>query len=239
MIRLLNALRSGVPVLIFSISVASLIPSAAAQIVQQPSFRNFSYSGSAWVPDGGTASLASTYATGTGRVSRGWGPYSRANMGGTTGTGLMSVSVDVIDLQALDEAILNINAKPDPSDPNATSSGSIDSDSERRHLPTVPQSRKLVVTRDYNGYRRALAGHHQESSVAPSESQIESDIRFFLYEGKKAEQANRIISARVYYQMAIDAMTPEMVERYQRIMAEQKAAEEKRLEANRPDRIKF
>ena len=66
----------------FSIRIASalclaglLAGTANSQVVQLPSVHNFSYSGGAWVPDGGSASLAGNSYARSGSVSKGWGPY--------------------------------------------------------------------------------------------------------------------------------------------------------------------
>lgn len=77
------------------------------QVVQLPTFRTFSYSGSVLVPDSGTASLG-----GVGRsVSRSsssssFGPRGR-NLGGVNSLGGAGVSATIIDLEAMDRAILD------------------------------------------------------------------------------------------------------------------------------------
>ncbi len=42
--------------------------------------------------------------------------------------------------------------------------------------------------------------------------------------GQEAEAANRLSSARVYYRMAVEAMTPEMKQRYAKILEDRKEA---------------
>jgi hypothetical protein len=51
----------------------------------------------------------------------------------------------------------------------------------------------------------------------------EDDVRYFLMRGKEAELAHRIQASRVYYRMAMEAMTPEMLERYHRIVEQRNA----------------
>ncbi len=80
--------------------IGSLASAAHSQVVQLPSVRNFSYSGGALVPDGGSASLGGNMYASSGSVSRGWGPYSTRASGSTFGTSTSSVSVQIIDLRA-------------------------------------------------------------------------------------------------------------------------------------------
>lgn len=186
-----------------------------AQVVQLPSVHNFSYSGGAWVPDGGSASIAGNSYARSGTVSNGWGPYGTRASGSTFGTSNSSVSVQVIDLSALDDAILSSNvANPNPKVKSATSTGrSIVSNS-----PTTATAPKT----DPGKWQRVLAGG--QPTVPVHTSLAEADIRFYLKKGQDAEAANRVMAARVYYRMAIEAMTPEMQARYEKILTERKAA---------------
>ena len=90
---------------------------------------------------------------------------------------------------------------------------------------------------DHNAYRLALAGH--DFGPRQSLDQAEDDVRFYLAEGKNAESAGRMQAARVYYRMALQAMTPEIKARYAKVLEKHKLVEQQRKEANRPDRIKF
>jgi len=68
----------------------------------------------------------------------------------------------------------------------------------------------------------------------------EADIRYFLARGAEAEQANHIVAARVYYRMAVEAMTPELIQRYQQILAEREAEEaQQRAAADQANRQSF
>ncbi len=218
-----------------------VVENGHGQVVQLPSYRTFSYSGSAWVPDQGTSSLAGGYSYSYGMTGRGWGPYGSRVRGGTSLGGGMTATARIIDLQALDEALLNVKVEPDASADPIVSATSPAAGGGRRFLTTTePYLLDTgVVPKDNNGYRRALAGHYPQIKPAATRSQAESDVRFYLEEGRKAELSNHINAARVYYRMAIKAMTPDMIERYERILEDRKAAEEERKKANRPDRIKF
>src|SRR5690606_31969401 len=86
-------------------SVASFLWAAAGgealgQVVQLPSYRGFGYAGSVWVPDGGTASLGGSGSAGMSSTSRGFGPMASRAVGAGVGTRSVSVTAQVIDLQA-------------------------------------------------------------------------------------------------------------------------------------------
>ena len=215
-------------------ALMSLAPVANAQVVQLPSYRNFSYSGSAWVPDGGTASLAGSGYGVSSSSSRGWGPYGGRAMGGVGGATLLSVNAQVIDLAVMDEALLRAasgKSTTQANEPNAAAA--------RRDLFDVSAHRSNPSNPgpDPNAWQRALAGAPVDS--LNSDTQRESDVRYYVGLGKAAEDANRLQAARVYYRMAQEAMTPQMVASYKQILAERKAAEEALKEKNSPDRIKF
>lgn len=222
----------------------SMISSVTAQVVQLPSTRNFSYSGSAWVPDAGTASLGGTGYTSSSAVQRGWGPYAGRAAGGGMGANSLTASVQIIDLKALDDAILGANVSRDPNSPAIVSANSPAADGTRNFLSTSALGASMPgpgttpsSVPDANRWQRALTGDGIGRTVNPS--QTESDIRFYLLKGKQAELANRVLASRVYYRMAIEAMTPEMIQRYEAILVEREAAEEELRKRNRTDRIKF
>ncbi|MEM7475529.1 MAG: hypothetical protein AAF483_11115 [Planctomycetota bacterium] len=206
------------------------------QVVQQPVFRNFSYSGSAWVPDQGTASLGGNLSSRSGTVTRGFGPYAQRSSGSSLGGRSLTASVTIIDLTALDEAILNqpvgpslpaANGGPPPQAPQSKALMSLAGVGTKIINTTQPYDiDQGFRAADPNAYNRALKGHALTIRKTAVESLAESDVRFYLSEGLKAEKAGRIVSARVYYRMALDAMTPEMMERYKKVISKRKMEEE-------------
>ncbi len=206
-----------------------------SQVVQLPSYHTFSYSGAAWVPDGGSASLAGNSYARSGTVSNGWGPYGTRASGSSFGTSNLSASVQIIDLRALDDAILASNvatpsianpsiANPNPQAKTATTRG--------RSLVSAqaPTTGTSAIT-DPGKWQRVLAGG--QPTVPIHTSLAEADIRFYLKMGQEAEAANRVAAARVYYRMAVEAMTPEMQVRYAKILSDRKAALEADLAAKK------
>lgn len=197
---------------------------AHSQVVQLPSVRNFSYSGGAWVPDSGSASLAGNYSARSGSVSSGWGPYGTRASGSSFGTSNSSASVQIIDLQALDNAILSSNvANPNAHVRTASTTG--------RSLVGVSTPTGTAPRTDPGKWQRVLAGG--QPTVPVHTSLAEADIRFYLKMGQEAEAANRVMAARVYYRMAVEAMTPEMQTRYAKIIDDRKAALEADLAAKK------
>lgn len=221
----------------FFSAVAATISAASmtyGQVVQLPSYRNFSYSGSAWVPDGGTAALAGSGYGMSSSSSRGWGPYGGRAIGGVGGATLLSVNAQIIDLAVMDEALLRAASGKSTTQANVPNTAAARRDlfdvSAHRSNPTDPGP-------DSNAWQRALAGSPVDS--VNTDTQRESDVRYYVGLGKAAEDANRLQAARVYYRMAREAMTPQMVASYKQILAERKAAEDALKEKNAPDRIKF
>jgi len=222
-----------------------------AQVVQLPSTRSLSYSGSAWVPDGGSTALGGSNGASYGSRHSGWGPYSNSGSGSTMSSSALSASVQIIDLAALDEALLaspssqttaanaqagNVAESPTAASDNglpvtATQTPSDQADNEA--AATAPYyattSSSQYVSANPRNWQRVLAGGDNISLRNPA--LLESDIRYYMQKGKAAEDAGSLLAARVYYKMARDLMTPELMDRYERQVAQRKAAEEARLKS--------
>ena len=84
---------------------------------------------------------------------------------------------------------------------------------------------------DPGQWQRALAGSG-DSTTRLHASLTEANIRYYLERGKRAEQANHLRAARVYYRLAVESMSPQMIERYHKILAERAAAEEAQFAKN-------
>ena len=216
-------------------------PIAEAQVVQLPSTRSLSYSGSVSVPDGGTAALGGGSSSVYGSRRNGWGPFSSQSSASGVGGSSLTASVTIIDLSAMDEAILGSAASVagqagNSANPDTSTMASRNSPTSERsavglktHATTLAENSSERVGADPGKWQRVLSGESARASSNPT--LLESDIRYHLLRGEAAEKAGSLIAARVYYKMARDLMTPELVERYQRILAEREAAEEVRLKA--------
>ncbi len=230
-------------------AIVTCVPFAEAQVVQLPSTRSLSYSGSVLVPDGGTASLGGAGYSSFGSRRSGWGPMSGRSTANGIGGSAMAASVNIIDLAAMDEAILGAagnRTAPTGKSPSLDATSSTDrgasnlgeaispasaesSTRPKTHATSLVENESARVGADPGKWQRVLSGGNSGRLSDPT--LLESDIRYYLMRGEAAEQAGSLMAARVYYKMARDLMTPELVERYQRILAERKAAEEARLKS--------
>jgi hypothetical protein len=89
-------------VLVGGCLLASAVTAQLPSVVQLPSFQTFSYSGSVLVPDGGSTYLGGVSRSASGTTRSG---LSRAS-GSSLGHSGLSVSVTIIDLEAMDRKIL-------------------------------------------------------------------------------------------------------------------------------------
>ncbi len=216
-----------------------------AQVVQLPSTRSLSYTGSVWVPDGGSTSLGGRQSSSYGNRRSGWGPSSNHASSSNLGASTLTASVQIIDLAALDEAILasaeSPSAKADGVASAKSGESALDlvvssttlseepSNAIKQHATYLGENTSTRVGADPGKWQRVLSGGSNRPTRNPT--LLESDIRYYLKRGELAEDAGSLMAARVYYKMARDLMTPELIERYQTIVSERKAAEEAQLKA--------
>lgn len=245
----------------FFASTTFVASEVAAQVVQLPTVRNFSVSGGALVPDGGTASLGGSGYSANSSSSRGPFPLGTRTIGGIASGASMTASVQIVDLDAMDEALLGrpisvastngatsagttAKSSGDSTSTGATPNSPLDpNDAARDRLTSAKgllnnskevQARR--ITSDH--WARVLSsedplGYREDPTLAPADMD-DSNIRHFLQLGRAAEQAGRSQAASVHYRMAMDAMSPALKERYQLALERQAAeAERKRAAASR------
>lgn len=198
---------------------------ASAQVVQLPSMRSTSFSGTVSVPDAGTGSLGGVrYGRSTGRRSVLGHSYTHSSSALST-----SVSVQIIDLKAMDDAILASNTAVKRGGSGVLAADSPAFDGGRNFIGDMrplPASRMGTKRPAPNAWHRAMAG----SRGVQGESHpglIESKIRDCMRRGKAAESAGRVQASLVYYRMAIEAMTPTMLLRYEQILKERSEMDSK------------
>ncbi len=154
--------------------------STYAQVVQLPSVRTFSSSGSVLVPDGGTAALGGSRYGSSSSARSGGGLTAGRALAGQSGGSSLSVSVQIIDLQALDEAILASAA-------GTASSATVDAQTsqapgERASAwPPAAQTSQRVGA-DPGAYQRALGGaiRAPERLSSNDPALLESDLRYYM-----------------------------------------------------------
>ncbi len=213
---IINCYRGVLALTATSLAIGVNPAPARGQVVQLPTYHHFSLSTSAWVPDAGTAALGGTNYGSAASSAGGWGPYGPRASSSSSGGSMLSASAQVIDLQALDEAILAGRSAPaSSSKPTTTQIG-------RSYVGAPGTLRNpIVATSDPGAWQRALS--ETPISRAADPLNAESTIRYYLDRAEHAENANRIHSARVYYRMAVEAMTPQLIARYQAILARRAA----------------
>lgn len=162
--------------------------SASAQVVQLPTFRTFSYSGSVLVPDRGTASLGGNRTAASSWQRRG---ANRA-WGRQAGFAGASASATVIDLQAIDRRLLGQSGLEAATRRAAAGGtpGALDSEPGKALVRSARRS--LAAGRDaaaFQAYREAIVALRGRLRQLAEEE-------FRRHFGAAAEQAIRLASAR-------------------------------------------
>lgn len=212
---------------------------AQAQIVQLPSLHNFSSTGSALIPDGGTALLGASGRFDQGSIRSGSFPQSSQAMATSVGESTLSASVQVIDLDALDQAILaGATPRTIPAEPAAAAAtaatgaaavgaaqiGDSDDVRQRARLSSryADRTRQLSandteqVGADPGKWQRVLSGG--STPIPVNASMVESNVRYYVELGQQAERSGSLQASRVYYRLARQAMTPELVAQYEQAL---------------------
>lgn len=181
-----------------------------------------------------------------GSTSSGFGPLSNRALAGSAGGSTLTASVQIIDLEALDQAILAsatprtsmagpISSPASVAGGPATSPGtddSLDVGQRARLSSRYPDSTRQLsaynteqVNADPGAWQRALSGSGTPPLV--NASMVESNVRYYVELGEQAERSGSAQAARVYYRLARQAMTPELVMQYEnalRVRAAEAAA---------------
>lgn len=204
------------------------ISHSQGQVVQLPAVGSFGVSTTVSVPDQGTASLGGVGRSSYGTTTRGAGPLANRAWGGTASATSTSISATVIDLAAMDEAILNMPA---------------DSKNVPRYA-TRSQGTKIVNTLTPHNYSRdikpraapplpyewmAALGPQGNDHLDSAETKVHdgSNVRYYMEKAAAAHSQGHDSAARVFYKMALDRMTPAQQQRMQEIRANRADAAKK------------
>jgi hypothetical protein len=191
-----------------------------AQVVQLPGVRQFAYSGGVSVPDGGEVGLGGVVQGAAAAGQRGSGLGGSSSFGSSASTATASVSAMIIDLQAMDAALLGRvergqlgGSSPYPAAPGeqkvVTTTRTRIFESSNPHLLATPPARLPFFTPTGGpgliqpDYRGAAGAVHDEA-----------EIRHFMERALLAQSAGRPASAQVYYRLAMERMTPGQQQRY-------------------------
>lgn len=213
--------------LLLSLAITSLwITCCQAQVVQLPAVGSFGVNTTVSVPDQGTASLGGVGRSSYGTTSRGAGPMANTARGGNSSATMASVSATIIDLAAMDEALLNMPAG-------------------NKNVPnyaTRSQGTKIVNTLTPHNYHRdikrreapplpyewmAALGPQGNDHFDSAENKVRdgSNVRYFMEKSAAAHAHGHDAAARVYYKMALDRMTPAQQQRMEEIRAKRAAGD--------------
>ena len=207
----------------FRLSFAFAIATAVqcqAQVVQLPAVSNFGVSTTVSVPDQGTASLGGVGRSSSGTTTRGAGPMGSRASGSQNSANSASISATIIDLAAMDEALLNMPAdssKP----PNYTvrRTGTKIVNTLTPHHYNRERVRPAAPPQPYDWMRALGPQGNDQYDSAESKLRDGSNVRYFMERAAEAHALGRDSAARVYYQMALDRMTPAQQQRMDEIRA--------------------
>lgn len=213
----------------------------AAQVVQLPAFRQFSYVGGSMLPDVGAMSIGgSRYFAQSQTSARGFPPS--VTRFGAAGQTLLAISAQIIDLDALDQALLISNAPAASSVEGSrqTAGSQARATDQARNFLSNYASQSNVPARagDYGSIPQRLT---ERSSGQPIDASLAAaNIRYYLQMAREAETSQRLQSARVYYRLAYESMTPEIQLRYQQVLDQrQRDAQNQRNAAVAEDKQQF
>lgn len=183
-----NVLRhpcvSAVAVVLALVTCGAAVSAQVPQVVQLPSFRTFSYSGSVLVPTQGTAALGSNASVYTGRF-RG----RRLGQSLTTGqaAGGVQAGATVIDLQSIDQRLLKGTSLENPSSRRAASESKAAATREGKSLVRYAR-------RSYNQGRESVAFEAYRLAIGKLDGRLRqlAEMEFRRMFGESAEQAIRI-----------------------------------------------
>lgn len=197
-----------------------------AQVVQLPAVGNFGVSTTVSVPDQGTASLGGTGRSSYGATTRGAGPLASRASGGQNSANSASISATIIDLAAMDEALLNMPADK-PNVPNYTvrRTGTKIVNTLTPHHYDRERVRPPVAPQPYDWMRALGPQGNDQYESAESKVHDGSNVRYFMERAAESHSLGHAAAAKVYYQMALDRMTPAQRQRMDEVRAKRSAPE--------------
>jgi len=178
---------------------------AQAQTIQLPTTSRTSVNTTVEVPDGGTIQLGSMGRAGGysgNRLSTLNNIQTRGRH--VTGSG-NSVTATIIDLDALDQAILDQPTPPGFAPPYHKDRQALTG----RHHPAT-NFRKLSELP--GAWMQALAGDPNLDPNMVPRADVASDIVVLLEQATRARQQGRIAAAEVYYRMVLERLPPKVLD---------------------------
>lgn len=161
---------------------------AVPTTVQLPTFHYFYSTGTVVVPDGGDTFLGGIGSSASGRVERGIPglpsrPFTNSATGTTTGAGNVSVSAQIHDLEAMDQALLGQTAQGTAFHPPMATPQQLAAIKQAGEpLHSVAAIRAQQAAED--------AAHEREAAAA-------------LVRGQQLQSEGKLSVAKVYFEMAV------------------------------------
>jgi hypothetical protein len=187
-LRLLGFLAAAIGPSLWIGNAGAQNPAAVPTTVQLPTFHYFYSTGTIVVPDGGDALLGGISSSASGRVERGIPglpsrPFTNSATGTTTGAGNVSVSAQIHDLEAMDQALLSQTAQGTGfHPPMATPQQLAAAKQAGEQLHSVAAIRAQQAAED--------AAHEREAAAA-------------LARGLQLQNEGKLTVAKIYFQMAV------------------------------------
>ncbi|MGN6543975.1 MAG: hypothetical protein ACTHK7_02925, partial [Aureliella sp.] len=201
---------------------ASDAPNAFAQVVQLPAVQTFGYSGAATVPDSDGAYLGGVARQRSGSTTAGAGPVAGRASSGAAGATSVTGWASIIDLQAMDAAILNEPAskRPPNYDTRATGTPIMNTLTPQLYARRTGAD-QLPAVRQTNDWQMALGGGGG-SKTGPANAILHDDstVRYFMLKAKEAHNSGHEAAALIFYRMAYERLTPAQRERLHEIQAQ-------------------
>ncbi|MCC6511245.1 MAG: hypothetical protein IT423_19240 [Pirellulaceae bacterium] len=203
------------------------VSGAQAQVVQLPSVGSFGVSTTVSVPDQGTAAIGGTGFSRGSRATDGFGPALRRGGTSQLSSSSMSMTATVIDLAAMDEAILDAPAGSSATAnfaPRSHGKAIVNTLSPQFYARQTGQS-FAEPPRNPNDWAMAMgASGNAQVDMAANVVGDGSDVRYYMHRAAEAQHHGRLAAARVYYQMAVERLTPKQNERMLQLQAKYAAA---------------
>lgn len=161
---------------------------AVPTTVQLPTFHYFYSTGTVVVPDGGDTFLGGIGSSASGRVERGIPglpsrPFTNSATGTTTGAGNVSVSAQIHDLEAMDQALLSQIAQ------------------ETAFHPPMATPQQLAAAKQAGEPLHSVAAIRAQQ--AAEDAAHEREAAAALVRGQQLQSEGKLSVAKVYFEMAV------------------------------------
>ena len=166
---------------------------AVPTTVQLPTFHYFYSTGTVVVPDGGDVLLGGIGSSASGRVERGIPglpsrPFTNSATGTMTGAGNVSVSAQIRDLEAMDQALLSQTAQG------------------TAFQPPMATPQQLAAAKQTGEPLRSVAAIRAQQ--AAEDATREREAAAALAQGRQLQSEGKLSVAKIYFELAVRKSSP-------------------------------